>query len=64
VWLFRIEHHCHINGIKFQQLNGKGNDKRLLEAMEIAKYIGVEKGKWFENLHLFAFWCEFVEIVC
>jgi hypothetical protein len=32
--------------------------------MEIAIDIGVEKGKWFENLHLFAFWCEFVEIVC
>ncbi len=30
--------------------------------MEIAKDIGVEKGKWFENLHLFAFWCEFVEL--
>jgi hypothetical protein len=51
------------NGIKFQWLNGKGNNKRLLEAMEIAK-VGVEKGEWFENLHLFSFWCEFVEIVC
>ncbi len=30
--------------------------------MEIAKDIGVEKGKRFENLHLFAFWSEFVEL--
>jgi hypothetical protein len=64
VWLFRIEHHCQINGIKFQQLNGKGNNKRLLEAIAIAKDIGVEKDKWFENLHLFAFWYEFAKIVC
>ncbi len=28
-----IEHHCHINGATFQ---GLSNDKRLLEAMQIA----------------------------
>jgi len=62
MWLFRIDHHCHINGIKFQRLKGKGNNKRLLEAMEIAKNIGVENGKWFENLHLFAFGVSFFEL--
>jgi hypothetical protein len=55
MWLPRIEHHCHINGIKFQQLNGIGDDKKSLEVMEIRNDIRTEEGKCFENLHLFSF---------
>jgi hypothetical protein len=55
MWLPRIEHHCHINGIKFWQLNGIGDDQRLLETMEITNDIGIKEGKCFENLLLFSF---------
>jgi hypothetical protein len=48
MWLFRIEHHCHINGIKFQQLNGKAMTKdcwrlwKLQKTLELKKVSGLK----------------------